>query len=70
MIIVEVVFRGTTQGFVSEPIEATKDEFLKAIETDRSIDFPIELESGKKATFCISTEQIEQHCYLIFHEVQ
>jgi hypothetical protein len=70
MIIVEVIFRGTDQGFVSHPIEATKEEFVSALETEKSIDFPFELEAGGSATFCISTEQINQHCYLIFREVE
>ena len=70
MITVEIVFRDQERAFRSEPLEATKEEFLEALNTDDFIDFPVKNDAGEVVTFCIASSQVESKCYLIFREVE
>jgi hypothetical protein len=70
MITVEIVFRDKGNAIVSEPLEATKEEFLQAIQDEDFVDFPVRNEAGEIVTFCIASFQIESQCFLIFQDVQ
>jgi hypothetical protein len=71
MLIVELTFHATNSTIISEPLNATKEEFLRAVEEDESIDFPIKLKDDLGfGVFAVSTHQIQTNCFLVLREVE